>query len=303
MNTIKLAPLLLIFAEVAKLGSFTLAGKKLNLSKSAVSQQIKRLEDTLETQLIARNSRGITLTHAGQLLLEKSGLISAQIVNVIDDIQSQREQPSGPFRLAVPPFFERSIIVPALQQLCIEYPLLRPELNVTGRWQDLIEHNLDVAIFGGDLKDSEYKAQSIGKVRDIFCCSPNYLKQSGDLHKLEDIDSLSFIATPWQKERIQLHHLTTQVDTSIHLEHQRFTNSVNTLVDMAIAGMGVALIPEFIAHQALRKGLLEHVLPDYRGRHWHFYLLHRYQTNKPPHVARFYELVTHYFAIANSHLD
>ena len=109
MNAIKIAPLMLIFAEVARLGSFTLAGKKLNLSKSAVSQQIKRLEEALDTQLLSRNSRGLSLTIAGERLLERSALLNEQLTIALNDIKSEQTQPSGVFRVSIPPFFERSI--------------------------------------------------------------------------------------------------------------------------------------------------------------------------------------------------
>ncbi len=302
MNAIKIAPLMLIFAEVARLGSFTLAGKKLNLSKSAVSQQIKRLEEALDTQLLSRNSRGLSLTIAGERLLERSALLNEQLTIALNDIKSEQTQPSGVFRVSIPPFFERSILVPALRQLSLEYPLITPHVEVTGRWQDLIDNNLDAAIFGGKLKDSEYKAQSIGKVRDVFCCSPNYLKQAQNLTKASDIVHHPFIATPWQRDSLNLYDTESKQFIVQDTEHRFFTTSLNTLVDMTLSDMGIALIPEFIAHQEWRLGRLVRVLPHVHGNDWHFYYLHRYTVNKPAHVARFYSLISHYFAMANSDL-
>jgi DNA-binding transcriptional LysR family regulator len=302
MNTIKIAPLLLIFVEVAKLGSFTQAAKNLNLSKSAVSQQIKRLEEELKTQLISRNTRGLTLTLAGEMLLNSSALLADHLSNTIQDLNTHKAQPSGVFRISIPPFFERNILVPALRQLRLEYPLIQPEVLVEGRWKDLIDNNLDAAIFGGTLKDSEYKAQSIGKVRDVFCCTPNYLKQAGEFHQLEDIKQRSFIATPWQKGCIKLYKVSNTSEIKITIEHQCFTNSLNTLIDMVLADIGIALIPEFIAHKELRQGHLIRILPEYHGQDWHFYYLHRYKISKPSHVERFYSLIKHFFHMTNENL-
>ena len=303
LNTIKIAPLVLAFVEVAKLESFTQAGKKLNLSKSAVSQQIKRLEEALKTQLITRNSRGLTLTPAGKTLLNSGLLLAENLSTTVHDLNAEKTQPSGVFRVSIPPFFERNILVPALRQFCMEYPLIKPEVIVDGRWLDLIDNNLDAAIFGGDLKDSDYKARSIGVVSDVFCCSPKFLRQVGTLSGLEDVQRLAFIATPWQKKRIRLHNLETQSETQISVDHQYFTNSLSTLIDMTLCDMGLALIPEFIAHQELRQGHLERVLPKYRGRDWHFYYLHRYRNSKPVYVERFYSLVKHFFMIASENLS
>ncbi|MGB0733564.1 MAG: LysR family transcriptional regulator [Pontibacterium sp.] len=295
MNIIKLAPLLLIYAEVAKQRSFTKAAKKLSLSKSAVSQQIKRLESELNMQLLARNTRGVVLTQIGETLLSRCELLSEQLANAVGDIQQVKAQPSGPFKISVPPFFERSIVVPALRQLCLEYPCITPELVITGKWQDLIEHQLDAAIFGGTLRDSNYKAQSIGKVRDVFCATANYLQYSGTPTSLEELNNQKYIASAWHQGTLKLVDKRDDAEHNIDITPTLSTNSLSTLVEMTQADMGLALIPEFISQPKIRKGHLVQVLPEYHGRPWHFYFLHRYQGNKPIYVERFYRLVCHYF--------
>jgi len=270
------------------------------MSKSAVSQQIKRLEEGLELQLLARNTRGVKLTPIGETLLARSELLSEQLANAVHDINQVKVQPSGVFKVSVPPFFERNIVIPALQQLCLEFPLIKPELVVTGKWQDLIEHNLDAAIFGGNLKDSNYKAQSIGKVSDVFCASPSYIQKAGMPENLAALHQNKFIATPWQQGSLKLFDDAKNEACELNLLHFAQTNSVSTLVDMVLGDMGIALIPEFIAHKELSRGHLLRVLPQVHGKAWHFYYLHRYQGNKPVHVQRFYQLIRHYFVNANS---
>lgn len=298
MNSIKLAPLLLIFAEVAKSRSFTGAAKKLNLSKSAISQQIKRLESELDMQLLARNTRGVVLTQLGETLLLRSELLSEQLANAVSDVQKIKTQPSGLFRVSVPPFFERNIIVPAIHQLCLEYPLIEPKLIITSKWQDLIEHQLDVAIFGGHLKDSNYKAQPIGKVRDIFCATANYLQRHGTPQTLSELQEHQYIASAWQKHQLILIDKQQKTEQTLAVQHKAQTNNLPTLVEMTLADMGIALLPEFVCQQTINRGHLVHLLPNHHGRPWHFYLLHRYQKNKPTYVERFYQLVKHYFLVA-----
>lgn len=300
MNIIKLAPLLLIFAEVARQKSFTAAAKKLRLSKSAVSQQVKRLENELDMQLLARNTRGVVLTQVGETLLTRSELLNEQLANAINDIQKVKSQPSGQFRVSVPPFFERNIIVPAMRQFCLEFPLIKPELIITGKWQDLIEHQLDAAIFGGTLKDSNYKAQSIGKVGDLFCATANYLQRYGTPETLEELQQHKYIASSWQKGQLILIDKQKKAEQALLLAHTAQTNNLPALVEMTLSDMGIALIPEFISKQEISRGHLVHLLPNYHGRPWHFYFLHRYQSGKPAYIERFYQLVKHYFLIANA---
>ncbi|WP_036178608.1 LysR family transcriptional regulator [Marinomonas sp. MED121] len=295
MNTIKLAPLLLIFVEVAKMRSFTQAAKKLGLSKSAISQQIKRLEAATDQQLLVRNTRGVVLTSVGEKLLAKSELLSEQLSMTLTELDSEKEQPSGSFRVSVPPFFEKNIVVPAMAQLCTEFPLISPEILVNGRWQDLIEHNLDAAIFGGDLKDSNYRALSIGKVSERFCASPRYIKQHGTPNQVSDLTQHKFIATPWQHDKLQLMDIKQNTAFSFELNHFAKTNTPNTALEMVLNDMGIAILPEFLMQPHLLGQKLELLLPETRGRAWHFYFLHQFMAEKPAHVTRFYQLICHYF--------
>ncbi|MFS1457223.1 LysR family transcriptional regulator [Vibrio splendidus] len=295
MNSVKLAPLLLIFVEVAQKRSFTAAAKKLGLSKSAISQQIKRLEEATGHQLLVRNTRGVVLTTIGEALLSRSELLSEQLSLTLTELDSAKEQPSGVFKVSIPPFFEKGIVIPAIRQLCLEFPKIQPEVVVAGGWQDLIEHSLDVAIFGGDLKDCNYRALSIGKVAEIFCASPRYIKRNGLLQDIDQLSAHCFIATPWQNRELQLFDNDQQKKQLFTVDHSAKTNSLSTALEMALCDMGIVLYPEFLAQQALMSEQLVRVLPEVQGRAWHFYFLHQYQKDKPIHVNRFYQLLCHYF--------
>lgn len=297
MNTVKLAPLLLIFAEVAKKRSFTAAAKQLGSSKSAISQQIKRLEQEIGQQLLARNTRGMTLTTVGEKLLARSELLSDQLNFTIQELNNEKAQPSGTFKVAVPPFFEKGIVIPALAQLCLEYPKIKPEIVVSGKWLDPIEQDLDASIFGGDLQDSNYRALSIGKVTEQFFASPAYIKQHGGLANIEMLSNHRYIATPWQLGQLVLSD--EDKVTTISVQHYAKANSIATILDMLRHDMGITLFPEFLAQSELASGQLIKLLPNIKGRAWHFYFLHRYQAEKPIHVSRFYQLVCYYFSKMN----
>lgn len=299
MNSVKLAPLLLIFVEVAKKRSFTAAAKKLGLSKSAISQQIKRLEAATDQQLLIRDTKGVVLTAVGELLLARSELLSEQLSLTLTELDRVKAQPSGSFKVSVPPFFENNIVIPAIKQLCLEFPKIKPEIVVTGYWQDLIEHNLDAAIFGGDIKACEYRALSIGKVSEIFCASPWYIKHAGDIKDIQALSEHRFIATSWQQGELQLFDNQQKNPQLINVEHCAKVNTLATALEMVLNDMGVVLLPEFMAKPFLANEQLMRMLPMTRGRAWHFYFLHKYQGEKPAHVTRFYQLFNYYFSKVN----
>jgi DNA-binding transcriptional LysR family regulator len=299
MNSVKLAPLLLIFVEVANRRSFTAAAKKLGLSKSAISQQIKRLEEATGQQLLIRNTRGVVLTAVGETLLGRSELLSEQLSLTLAELDSAKVQPSGDFRVSIPPFFEKGIVIPALKQLSLEFPKLRPEVVVAGEWQDLIENNLDAAIFGGDIKDCDYRALSVGKVSEIFCASPRYIKQHGALTSIEQLSEHKLIATAWQHDRLQVFDNKHNHKRLVDVEHCAKVNTLSTALEMIVNDVGIALFPEFLAQSHLADERVVRVLPDIRGRAWHFYFLHQYKGEKPMHISRFYQLFRYYFAKAS----
>jgi len=300
MNSVKLAPLLLVFVEVANKRSFTAAAKKLGMSKSAISQQIKRLEASVEQQLLVRNTRGVLLTAVGETLLARSELLNEQLNRALTELDSAKVQPSGHFKVSIPPFFEKEIVIPAIKQLCLEFPLITPDIIITGRWMDLIENDLDVAIFGGNIKELDYRALSVGRVSEVLCASPAYIQQHGELQSVDQLSKHQFIASPWQYNPLHLFDNTYQKKKLIHINHRAKANTLPTLLEMLLNDMGVGLYPEFLALPYLTNGRLMRVLPKTRGRAWHFYFLHQYKGEKPVHVTRFYQLFCHYFNKANS---
>ncbi|MFK5948392.1 MAG: LysR family transcriptional regulator [Methylococcales bacterium] len=301
MNNTKHLSSLLAFAEVARQQSFTLAAKQLGMSKSAISQQIKRLEEHIGQQLLSRHTRGMSLTAAGKKLLNRCELLQDQVNLAFEEINSTKETPSGIFALTVPHSCEKNIVIPALNQLCIEYPDIQPNVLVTDEAIDLIQENLDVAIYAGELKDSNYRALPIGSTGEIICASSTYLQKYEAVNKIEDLYQHRWISTLWQNNNITIYNNESPSD-KIELDVDYFakSNTLPTVLEMLLHDMGMALLPEFVLQESITKGLLVRVLPTHQGRQWPFYMVHRFQNEKPVHITRFYQLVKHFFSKANS---
>jgi DNA-binding transcriptional LysR family regulator len=301
MNNIKRLPALLIFAEVAKQKSFTLAAKQLGMSKSAISQQLKRLEDDIGQQLLSRHTRGMSLTAVGEKLLRRCELLSDQVELAVEELNSSKEIPSGTFALTIPHSCEKDVVAPALSQLCKEFPLIQPRLHVTDSAQDLIKNNLDVAIYGGELKDSNYRALPMGTANEIFCATPAYVQKNGLPSQLHQLQEHNFIATSWQKSPLAVYNnydLTSKNAMAVNFFAK--TNTLPSALEMALHDMGIVLLPEFTIQSAIASGHLVRVLPEHQGWQWSFYMVHRFQGEKPVHITRFYQLVKHFFAKANA---
>jgi DNA-binding transcriptional LysR family regulator len=301
MNNIKLLPSLLVFAEVANKQSFTLAANKFGLSKSAVSQQMKRLEQEIGQQLLSRHTRGMSLTAAGEKLLNRCELLQTQVNLAFEEINSNKEMPTGTFAITVPHIFEKNIIIPALKQLCIEFPKIEPDILITDEPRDLIENNLDVSLYVGDLQDSNYRALPIGTATEIFCATPAYVQKFGLLKKPEELIAHKLIATSWQNSPLPIYRNDTlDKKELIKINYIAKSNTLPSVLEMVLHDIGIALLPELVIQSALANGQLVRVLTNYQGWQWPCFFVHRFHGDKPLHIDRFYQLVKHYFVKVNA---
>ncbi|MBL4584564.1 MAG: LysR family transcriptional regulator [Pseudomonadales bacterium] len=296
MNNIKLLPSLLVFAEVAQQSSFTQAAQKLGMSKSAVSQQVKRLEAQIGQQLLSRHTRGMSLTAVGQKLLARCELLQDQVQLAFEEINSGLEKPSGVFAITIAHSCERQIVIPALNQLCIEFPDIEPKILVSDEVKDLIDEQLDVALSFGELKDSNYRALPIGTVGEIICASSAVASKLGDIKTIEDLPQRRWISAPWQQNTVSLYrnNLLSE-EIKLNIDFKAYTNTLTTAVEMVLHEMGIALLPKFAVQPHLDSGQMVQILPTHQGRLWPFYMVHRFSAEKPIHVTRFYQLVKHFF--------
>ena len=170
---------MLVFAEIAKVGSFTEAAKTLAMSKSSVSQHLAKLEEHIGGQLIRRHTRGMALTPAGKRLLERTDLLKGQVDLAFQEMANAEASPSGVFSLTFPNLVAKDSVFPALKQLSMEYPGLVFRTIVSDDRVDLIKNNLDVSIYGGDLPDSSYRALPLGSTGEILCCLARVCAKSG----------------------------------------------------------------------------------------------------------------------------
>lgn len=298
MNNINLLPAIITFAEVVKLGSFTGAAKSLGLSKAAISLQVKRLEEHVGQELLTRNTRSMSLTAVGKTIFERSELLHGQVNRALGELDLAKSNPTGRFSVTIPHTLEADIVMPALKQLCIEYPLIEPHINVSDETLDLIDSGFDIAIRGGNMKDSAYKAQLIGSAKEVFCASPTYIAEQGVPQGPAQLLSCGMVAAPWQKNVLQLKN---EGDKQLRMYSAKFvatSNNFSSTLAMVKNDMGVALLPEFTVYDEIAKGRLLRIFPELQGREWPFYFVHRFAKDRPRHIHRFYQLIKHYFTNA-----
>jgi DNA-binding transcriptional LysR family regulator len=295
MNNSKQLSRLMVFANVAQKGSFTQAAVALGMTKSAVSQQVKLLESDLGIRVLNRTTRGVSLTALGEKLLVRCQILQDQVELAYADIANAEENPSGRFAITFPHALESIVVMPAIEQLCCEYPGLEPELVVTDRSLDLVEHNLDVAVHVGELADSSYRALPVGTMKEIFCATPLFLNRKTLPGKAEDLNDLPWISTAWQQPKMSILDVRTHEKSAVHLKQVARVNTLPSALELSRRHLGMVLLPDVIAKPLIKAGELVHIMNTVTGPLWPVYTIHAYQYDKPVHLTRFHQLVCRHF--------
>jgi DNA-binding transcriptional LysR family regulator len=295
MNNIKQLPRLMIFASVAQKGSFTQAAHSLGITKSAVSQQIKLLENEMGIRVLNRTTRGVSLTALGEKLLVRCQILQDQIELAYVDIANSDVNPSGRFAITCPHALESIVVMPAIEQLCNEYPGLEPELVVSDSSLDLVENNLDVAIHAGELADSSYRALPVGTIKEIFCATPLFLNRAIVPKSVEELMTLAWISTAWQRPKMSIFDINSNEKSLIKLKQFARVNTLPSALEMGLRHLGMILVPNVTAKPLIRSGEFIHIMDKITGPLWPVYTVHAYQGDKPIHLTRFHQLVCRYF--------
>ena len=247
------------FVAVADAGGLSPAAGRLGVSKSIVSRRLARLEKSLGATLLTRNTRGAALTEAGATFREHAARIAAE-ADAARDALSPTGSVRGRLRVALPLSFGATHFAPVLAQLAARYPELEIQASFSDRLVDLVSEGFDAAIRLGMLDDSNLVARRIAPFGGKLVASPDYLVKHGAPH---DVDELLEHATINRiNDEWPLMHDGERI--TVHPRNTRFTaDNGAALVPAVLAGLGIALMPNFLVNEHLLSGALVEVMPDY----------------------------------------
>ncbi|MGD9582106.1 MAG: LysR substrate-binding domain-containing protein [Lysobacterales bacterium] len=257
---------LLIFARVAERGSFSAAAIALGLPKATVSRRIGLLEAALGERLILRTTRRLSLTEFGQQLLEHARQVAVE-VDAVGALREQRAaRPSGRLRVSVPGDFANLLLTDMLAAFVAMHPAISLELDLSPRRVDLLGEQFDIAIRMGALADDGLlAARRIATLSGGLYAAPAYLAEHGTPASPEQLfqhQSLRLLGGggkpwPWRLSR-------GEAEWQGEPPGRCAANSPELLLNLAVAGAGIAAVPDLLAVAGLRRGVLRRVLPDWR---------------------------------------
>ncbi len=280
---------------VAQLGSFTKAAQRLSLSKAAISQRIADLERAMGAQLVARTTRSVRLTEAGQRLVEDTEASFAQITRSLAELRDAAGQPRGLLRITAPVALGRQHVAPQLDAFLRRYPEIRIELDLSDRLVPLAQEGFDLAIRHTSAPPDTHVAVKLCDSRALLLASSAYLKKHGTPTHPAELAAHACLPylrpgpAVWlfeQRGHAGPERLKVPVQGPL-----RAANS-EVLREAALAGLGIALLPDFSAAPAVRAGRLKELLPDWRPVGFFgdaIYALHPWSSSTPRPVRLFIE--------------
>jgi DNA-binding transcriptional LysR family regulator len=246
------------FVAVAEAGSISEAARRLRLSKAVVSERVAELERGLNATLLHRTTRKLTLTEDGIAFRERAIRIVSEVQAAASDLAERRGLLTGPLRIAAPVSFGRRHLGPALYPFLAQHPEIELTLDLDDRRVDAASEGYDAIVRHGAIADSRLVVWKLARSRRLLVAAPDYLDRHGTPASLAELEGHRGIfytnrgAADW---RFEGPGGATVVRARLALG----MNNGDMLHDAAVAGLGIALLPAFIAGPAVREGQLNEI--------------------------------------------
>lgn len=253
------------FVKVVELGSFSEAGRQLRLSRSAISKYVGELEESLGVQLLNRTTRHASPTESGQAYFERALTILADLDAADQAVAQAQSSPRGLLRVNAPMSFGTLQLGPAVADFMAECPELQIQLVLSDDQVDPMQGGFDVTLRIADLESSSLIARKIVAIDRAVCASPDYLKEQGTPKLPEDLRRHALLTYGFLLTGNQWKLTGKDGDHWIQPSWSLCVNNAEVLRDAAVRGRGIALLPTFIAGDALRDGTLQRVLKPYKA--------------------------------------
>ncbi|MBV1861505.1 MAG: LysR family transcriptional regulator [Nannocystaceae bacterium] len=287
---------ILVFAHVVETGSFTAAASRLGVAKSSVSRCLSRLEDHLGQRLLQRTSRASVLTGAGTAYYaEVSGALGT-LVTASNRANQNAEE--GTVRLSAPEGVASEALPYFVAKFVLEHPGISVDVEVATRTTNLVDEGFDLAIVGGPQPDSSLVIRKLRNTPFRLFASPTYLERAGSPDSVADLAEHACVMFRSRNGACTWTLSTPEGERSVDVRGGINGNSLVFVRRVAIAGGGIALLPEVPGQHAVARGLLTPVLPHVSMETSPLHLVYPSARHVPAHVTLFRDLLLRSFPTA-----
>ncbi len=254
-----------VFRRVVEAKNFSAVARETNMSQSTVSKHIAALEDRLDTKLLNRSTRSLTLTEAGKEYYHHCIRILNDFHEAEASVGKGKIKPTGTLRISTSAAFGRTFILPYLDEFFASYPDIDIDLMLDDNYVDLVKEGIDLAIRIGPLADSSLIARKIGSSPRIVVASTEYLVKHGRPRKPADLVKHNCLIYSLQKTPDLWYFNSKQEgDESIRVNGRFKASSQEAISDAAMAGLGISILCKWYTTEFIKNGRLKLILPEYK---------------------------------------
>lgn len=258
--------LLTAFVAVAEAGSFTKAAEKLNRDASIVSRRVSQLERQLGVRLLSRTTRRVALTEIGATYFRRVQALLDELAVASRAASDVAASPQGLLRVSLPVTFGRQWIAPVLPSFLARHPKIRIDARFSDRVVDLVAEGFDVAIRVGGLRDSSLTSRRIASYRNRLVAAPGYLKGRDKPKTPGDLSRHACLGFSGHADWPDWRMMRDGKRVTVRPEGPLIADNSEAVLMSAVAGLGIAFMPDWLVGPDIRAGTLVEVLQGWGGK-------------------------------------
>lgn len=252
-----------VFLAVAEEAGFAAAARRLNTSPPSVTRAIAAMEQRIGTQLLARTTRSLHLTEAGQRYLEDCRRILAELSEAEEAAAGSYSIPCGQLNVTAPVLFGELFVAPALGEYLDRFPQVNINALLVDRVVNMSDEGVDVAVRIGHLHEPGQQAIEVGEVRRVVCASPAYLARHGQPRRPEHLLEAKIVASSASQRVSEWAFVDAGVPLTVSIEPRLVVTANNAAINLARLGWGMTRVLSYQVAAAVAAGELEIVLQDF----------------------------------------
>jgi len=254
-----------IFIKVAECGSFSKAGKTLELSPSSVSRQIDRLEASLAIKLFHRSTRHLRLTELGENLIDGVRKTVSDFDALVASVKPAKKEPEGRLRITAFESFGRLQICPLIPQFLALYPNITVDIALDNQVADLYRDDIDLAIRIGNPQDSRLKLRKLATNKMIVCASKHYLNQHGIPLYPQELTNHNCLAIKFNRQSTNWYFHRGKEKQKIQVGGNLLSSGGTPLVEAAVQDLGILMLSEWMLKDKLNSDELVPILESWQA--------------------------------------
>lgn len=258
--------MLAAFVKVAETGSVSLAADALGVGKSAVSKRVAQLEESMQAMLFSRSTRKVALTAAGEAYVDFARRALSEMAAGEERLRAMRSELTGRIRVTAPVSWGQHVLAKRLPQFLHAHPAIEIDLQLADRMMDLACERIDIALRWSASPPHEFNATPLAPVGWVMAAAPRYLAGAGEPLLPEDLARHACLCY-WRESCDEAWVLDDGVrQVAVRVRSRYHVDNPETVTDAAIAGLGIALLPDYLCSDALAAGQLVRVLAGWTPR-------------------------------------